>query len=109
MKELGFQESDFVQIYGGDTFEVKKPHPKPLRELIRLAGVQPHETVMIGDSKADIHAAKAAGTHAIAVSFGYNSREMLESHGAEHFIDHFDELKHKLQALKNFTAGPDSN
>ena len=88
-----------VEIYGGDTFEVKKPHPKPLQEMMTLAGVSPGETVMIGDSKADVEAAINAGTHFIGVSFGFNSRERLKSFGAQYIVDHFDELHETIEKV----------
>ncbi len=99
LKGLKVDESHLVQIYGGDTFEVKKPHPKPLQQMMSLANARPKETVMIGDSQADIEAAKAAGTHFIAVSFGYNTVETLKSFGATNFIYHFDELVKSLESL----------
>jgi phosphoglycolate phosphatase len=99
LKGLKVDEAHLVQIYGGDTFDVKKPHPKPLQEMMALAKVKPHETVMIGDSKADVEAAKAAHTHFIAVSFGYNTEEVLKTFGATNFIHHFDELIQILESL----------
>jgi phosphoglycolate phosphatase len=54
--------------------------------------VTPNETLMIGDSQADVEAALAAGTHFLGVSFGYNTIESLQKFGAVHFINHFDEL-----------------
>lgn len=99
LKALGVEESHLVEIFGGDRFEHKKPHPFPLQEMMTLAGVEPEETVMIGDSKADVHAAVAAGTHFVGVLFGYNSKEALEGFGAEHFIQHFNELLPLLERL----------
>lgn len=99
LHHLGYGNNYFTEIYGGDTFEVKKPHPKPLIEAMKLANMEPHETVMIGDSHQDWGAAKAANTHFIAVSFGYFPLERLLNMGAQHFFDHFDELENKIQNL----------
>ena len=44
----------FLHIYGGDSFQTKKPDPLGLRTLINEAGALPEETVMIGDSKVDV-------------------------------------------------------
>jgi len=96
---LGAQESHLVEIFGGDRFDVKKPHPKPLLEMMSLAKVTPKETLMIGDSQADVDAALAAGTHFLGVSFGYNSMESLQKYGAVHFINHFDELLNYVSNL----------
>ena len=64
--------SYFVDVLGGDTFEAKKPDPVGLKWLMKKHGVLTYETVMIGDSKNDILAAKSAGTHSIGVTYGYN-------------------------------------
>ncbi|MCC6276793.1 MAG: HAD-IA family hydrolase [Oligoflexia bacterium] len=85
-------EKTFTEIFGADTFEVKKPHPKPLIEMMKLAGSTPETTLMIGDSRQDLEAAQAAGTHFVAVSFGYNSEEKLRQLGAKKFIHHYSEL-----------------
>jgi phosphoglycolate phosphatase len=93
LKHLGIAHDYFVQIFGGDTFEVKKPHPKPLLEMMNLASAQPQDTIMIGDSRQDLEAARSANTHFIAVGFGYNSVERLTGLGAKTFMHHFDELE----------------
>lgn len=96
---LGRGDSHWVEIFGSDTFDVRKPDPKPLIEMMKMAGVKPQETVMIGDSRQDIEAAKNAGTHFIGVSFGYNPLELLQSQGCEKFIHHFDELLPAIQKI----------
>lgn len=60
----------FFQIYGGNSFATKKPDPEGLKALIREAGVDPFETVMIGDSEIDIQTARSAGTWAVGCRFG---------------------------------------
>jgi len=99
LKGLGVEETHLVEVFGGDRFDVKKPHPKPLLEMMSLANVTPKETLMIGDSQADVDAALAAGTHFLGVSFGYNSMEALQRFGAVHFINHFDELLNYVTSL----------
>lgn len=47
--------------------ECRKPRPGMLFELMERHGISPAETVMIGDSKADILAARNAGTRAILI------------------------------------------
>jgi phosphoglycolate phosphatase len=58
------------RIYGGDSFETKKPDALGLETLMREAQVAPHQTVMIGDSDIDILAAQNAGTYSIGCSYG---------------------------------------
>src|SRR5215475_170791 len=63
----------FFRIYGGDSFVTKKPDPEGLTTLIREAGLQPEETVMVGDSDVDILTARRAKTRAIGCLYGLSS------------------------------------
>jgi phosphoglycolate phosphatase len=60
----------FFRIYGGNSFSTKKPDPLGLNTLIREAGADPFETVMIGDSDVDILTARSAGAWALGCRFG---------------------------------------
>lgn len=61
----------FTQIYGGNSFETKKPDPLGAKTLMRELGVSPAETVMIGDSQNDSLTAKNAGMWSIGVTYGF--------------------------------------
>jgi phosphoglycolate phosphatase len=88
LRKIGMAER-FVTIVGGDTFGVSKPDPRHLTQTVEAAGGG--QTLMIGDSEADVGAAKAAGIPCVAVSFGYSPVPAREL-GADAVIDHFDEL-----------------
>ena len=60
----------FFRIYGGNSFSTKKPDPEGLNALIREAGVDPFETVMIGDSDIDVLTARSSGAWAVGCRFG---------------------------------------
>lgn len=83
----------FACIIGGDT----TPHRKPAREMVdamivRCGGVVGQTpAVLIGDSRFDVGAAKAAGIASVAVSFGFLRGPVAEL-GADASIDHYDEL-----------------
>jgi phosphoglycolate phosphatase len=47
-----------------------KPHPDMLLHLMDRLGVEPHETLMIGDTTHDLELARNAGASAVAVSYG---------------------------------------
>lgn len=90
LAELG--EADrFAAICGGDTFAFRKPDPRHLVETILRAGGDPSRCVMVGDSRADIEAAKAAGIPVIAVDFGYTDLPVATFEPSR-IISHFDEL-----------------
>jgi phosphoglycolate phosphatase len=67
---LGFANS-FFQIYGGNSFETKKPDPLGANTLMKEAGAKPEETVMVGDSQVDILTARNAGMWSIGVTYGF--------------------------------------
>lgn len=85
----------FRAICGQDTFAFKKPDARHLTETIRMAGGDPGQAIMIGDSITDIDTARAAGIPVIAVSFGYSDRPVRELEPSR-VIDHFSELTVEL-------------
>jgi len=66
---LGLSDGMF-RIYGGDSFQTKKPDPLGLETLLREAQVAAEQAVMIGDSDIDILTAQNAGTFSIGCSYG---------------------------------------
>lgn len=87
--------SHFAAICGGDTFGYRKPDPRHLFDTIARAGGSNNLAVMIGDSRADIDAAKAAGIPVIAVDFGYSDRHVRDFEPSK-VISHFDEITFEL-------------
>jgi phosphoglycolate phosphatase len=88
----------FEAVAGGDTFPFHKPDPRHISELVQRAGGILSAAVMVGDSEADVGAAKAAGIPVIAASFGYASTPASEL-GADAVLNHFDELPALIGAL----------
>ncbi len=66
----------FFQVYGGNSFETKKPDPLGANTLMREAGVAPEETVMVGDSQVDILTAHNAGMWSVGVTYGFAPRTL---------------------------------
>ena len=82
----------FELIIGGDTLERRKPDPLPLHHACKRLSVTIDQCVMIGDSKNDILAAKAAKMESIALTYGYNYGENIANYKPEVVIDNFDDL-----------------
>lgn len=61
----------FAQVYGGNSFETKKPDPLGAKTLMQELGCSPDETVMIGDSQNDTLTAHNAGMWSIGVTYGF--------------------------------------
>lgn len=76
-----------------------KPHPDMVLQGMREVGVDPEDTVMIGDAVFDIEMAHAAGVKPIAVSWGFQSRAALEAARPYAIVDSFTELEETLATL----------
>jgi len=63
-------EHFFDVVVGGDETTEHKPHPAPLQLALARLGEQPERAAYVGDSPFDMQAARAAGLHAIGVSWG---------------------------------------
>ena len=74
----------FFRIYGGNSFEEKKPHPVGIEKLIEESGADRAATVMVGDSAVDVMTARNANVRACGVSWGFQP-ETFE-HAAPDFI-----------------------
>lgn len=63
----------------GDTLAFNKPDPAPLRLACEIIGVEPAQTLMVGDDPRDLEAGQAAGTHIALAAYGYGVGEVLGS------------------------------
>ncbi len=80
-------DSYFMEVFGGDSFEYKKPDPRPLLKTCEALGTSPARSLMLGDSRNDAQAARAAGCPVILVTYGYNHGEPVREVDADGFID----------------------
>jgi phosphoglycolate phosphatase len=67
------------RIYGGNSFETKKPDPLGLETLMREANAAPEETLMIGDSDVDVLTARNAGVSVIGCRFGLAPHSLADA------------------------------
>ncbi len=85
---------DFFEIVvSGDTLPQKKPAPEPLWHAAKYFNVKPENSLMLGDSQHDVKAARNAGFSIIAVTYGYNHGEDINSVSPDAVIDSFLELE----------------
>lgn len=95
LKSLGIHD-DFEIIVCGDTLEKKKPDPLPLLYAAEQLDVSPEQSLMLGDSKSDVKAARAAGFSIICMSYGYNHGEDIRNYDPDAMIDSMAELTNLL-------------
>lgn len=67
----------FKSVYGGNSFETKKPDPLGVNNLLSEHGVAAQQAVIIGDSAIDMQTGKNAGIWSCACTYGL-SPETLE-------------------------------
>lgn len=91
-----FPDVEFVAVLGQRVGVPLKPDPQIDLEIIEAAGVEPSETLHIGDSGVDMQTAHAAGVRAVGVTWGFRSREELTESGADVIVDHPEEILNLL-------------
>ena len=83
----------FSKVFGGDSFERKKPDPLPLLKTCEALQSLPARTLMIGDSSNDAQAADAAGCPVVLMTYGYNHGEPIQNTPALAWLDSFVHLQ----------------
>ncbi len=74
-------------VIAGDTTPHAKPHPAPLLEAARRAGVPPGRCAYVGDDLRDMVAGRAAGMATLAAAWGYLGQgDPIEAWGADHVL-----------------------
>jgi phosphoglycolate phosphatase len=68
----------FRFVYGGNSFQTKKPDPAGMEVLLREFGVAPKETMIVGDSEVDVLTARNAGTWVCGVTYGLGLGRLAE-------------------------------
>jgi phosphoglycolate phosphatase len=82
----------FGPVFGGDSFERKKPDPLPLIKTCEALGTSTTRTLMVGDSSNDAVAAHAAGCPVVLVTYGYNHGQRVQDTPAAAWLDTLADL-----------------
>lgn len=85
----------FFRVYGGNSFEFKKPDPIGVHTLIAEAGVAREKALMVGDSSVDVNTARNAGIQCCGVTYGFQP-ETLADPAPEILIDDMRQLADRL-------------
>jgi phosphoglycolate phosphatase len=81
----------FFQVYGGNSFDQKKPHPIGIDTLRQERGVAAGRTLMVGDSSVDILTARNAGVPSCGVTWGLQP-ESLRTDPPDVLVDRMEQL-----------------
>lgn len=69
----------FRQVYGGNSFDFKKPHPIGVETLLGECGAAREKTLMVGDSAVDILTARNAGVMSCGVTYGFQPESLADA------------------------------
>lgn len=95
----------FTHVVGGDTAAGRKPAPAGLLRITSAAGVDPGDTLLVGDSPVDLHTARAAGCRICIARYGFGWRvEGVSLRGDESFADAPAQLPGIIESLPSNTA-----
>jgi phosphoglycolate phosphatase len=81
----------FQAIYGGNSFETKKPDPQGAKAILDELRVRAADAMMIGDSEVDIQTARNADMIAAAVNYGFGIHDRAQ-HPADIYLDRMSNL-----------------
>jgi phosphoglycolate phosphatase len=81
-----------------------KPNPYLLQRAMAEAGVEPGDTVMIGDTTFDVMMARSAGAASVGVSWGVHESHELTAAGAHRIAERFDEVPDLVRMLTDGSA-----
>lgn len=82
----------FSEVFGGDSFECKKPDALPVLKTCEALATPAVKTLMVGDSSNDAQAARAAGCPVVLVTYGDNHGKPIRRVDADGFIDSLVQL-----------------
>ncbi len=85
----------FRFVYGGNSFQTKKPDPYGMEVLLREFAVAPQEAMIVGDSEVDVLTARNAGTWVCGVTYGLGL-ERLAEYPPDLLLDSLEELPRHL-------------
>jgi phosphoglycolate phosphatase len=94
LKGLGLSDY-FRAIYGGNSFETKKPDPLGVATILREFGAKPEQALFVGDSEIDVQTARNAGTWICGVTYGFGSHHFSE-YPPDLVVDSLEELLQHL-------------
>jgi phosphoglycolate phosphatase len=72
IQELGVA-GHFRSVYGGNSFERKKPDPMGVESILSEFGAAPEQVMVVGDSEVDVQTARNSGTWVCGVTYGFGS------------------------------------
>jgi phosphoglycolate phosphatase len=92
--------SHFLRIYGGNSFEQKKPSPVGVEKLMDESGIGPDRTMVVGDSSVDVQTARNANVKVCGVTYGFQP-ETFQEYPPDILVDRMEELADRVIGWRN--------
>jgi HAD superfamily hydrolase (TIGR01509 family) len=83
-----------------------KPNPEHLEMALKVLGVVPEETVVVGDSKVDMESARELKAIAVGLPTGTSTTEQLTVHGANYIITSITDLPVLIDKINRAQTKP---
>lgn len=94
--------SEIITAYDIDDPEKTKPHPHTAQLIMEKHGISPEEAILVGDARADVLMAQAAGVTPVVVLSGHLKREDAEALGVRYIISTVSHLEEVLDEINSF-------
>jgi phosphoglycolate phosphatase len=78
VKALGLADF-FVKVYGGNSFDTKKPDPFGVKTLLNETGTALENAMIVGDSSIDVLTGRNAGIATCGVTYGFAPHTLCEA------------------------------
>jgi HAD superfamily hydrolase (TIGR01509 family) len=100
-----FKLSDFFGVtVPRNKVNFVKPDPEHLEMALKVLGVAPEETVVVGDSNVDMESAKELKAIAVGLPTGASTVEQLTGHGANYVITSITDLPVLIEKMNKAHA-----
>jgi len=96
MAEMLLEREGMIPLFDviyGSTLSQNITKQKLVEMAMDTLGANKAETILVGDTKYDIHGAHQAGVVAVGVRYGYAAENELEDAGADFIVDTMQELE----------------
>jgi len=90
LKGLGILD-EFAAVYGGNSFEQKKPYPIGINKILQDSRIHKERALIVGDSRVDVQTGRNAGIATCGVTYGLAS-ETLNDPKPDYLISNMREL-----------------
>ena len=94
IKGLGVGDK-FFRVYGGNSFEQKKPDPIGVEKLLEESGCRRDRALIVGDSAVDVRTARNARVECCGVTYGFQP-ESFNSDPPDFLVDRMEQLAERI-------------